>query len=301
MAEQIAVLHTNAKKLHHPHDVKKVDQKKTDKKTKSSKSETYNQVLNQELGQISSLCKEIGSTDGKGGAQKSDNNIKASGSDPLKRWRHHVIHDLPVMMAIYLLLMSGKGSYGYLAKIMANLGVSMADIKKFITAMKKLQDDINDFMKSKDKGDWASDAADIAKQEAALKGLLKQFGGKLGPDLVKSLGAFANTNLDKVVSDATAGMDPPCTTWADAASRPEALQKLHDFMTGPKGGSTPASVTTLIKNLSDLMNSLNTQNQGDIEKLNLATKKVDSLTKLFSASITMYKGLIQTLSNYSGS
>ena len=224
-----------------------------------------------------------------------------SGVDPVKKWRHHIIHDMPVMMAMYILLMSGQGSYGFLAKIMANLDISMSNIKKFITAMKKLQDDINDFIKSKDKGAWASDAADIAKQQALLKGFINQYGGMLGPTLVKSLSDFADTNLDKVVSDATAGMDPPCTTWADAASRPEALQKLHDFMTGPKGGSTPASVTTLIKNLSDLMNSLNTQNQGDIEKLNLATKKVDSLTKLFSASITMYKGLVQTLSNYSGS
>ena len=222
------------------------------------------------------------------------------GEKAFHNWVHDVIHNEPIMMAMYILLMSGSGSYGFLAKIMANLGVSMADIKKFVNDMKAIQDDINDLMTNKDPAEQAKDAADISAKQADLNGLIKTYGSKLGPELIKSLNSFANPggSLDKVISEATAGK---YTNWSDIAKDPSALKDVQKYLTGAGGGSAPSGVTTVFKNMSDLMGSLNTQNQADVEKLNLTTKKVDSLTKLFAASITMYKGLNQTLTNFSGS
>lgn len=248
----------------------------------------------------SSGSKLLGSADFvKSGMMHEKQAHKSSGSGT-SSWVHDVIHDEPIMMAMYVLLMSGSGSYGFLAKIMANLGVSMADVKKFVNDMKGIQDDINDFMTSKDPGQQSKDAADIAAKQADLNSLIQTYGSKLGPELIKSLQGFAGEgqSLDKVISDATKG---GCISWKNLAVNPQFFKKVQDFLTGPGGGAAPAGVTTVFKNMSDLLGSLNTQNQADVEKLNLTTKKVDSLTKLFAASITMYKGLNQTLTNYSGS
>lgn len=216
-------------------------------------------------------------------------------------WMHHIIHDCPIMMALYIVLMSGSGAYGFLAAIMGSLNVTMGDIEKFVNTLKDLQDTLNDFMSQKDPTKMAQDAAKIASLQSQLNDLTSKYGGKLGQDLINALKSFSGPgtgSLDQAINDATGGADK---SWSDLAKDPKNLQKVQDYFTGPKGGSAPAGATTVFKNMSDLMGSLNTQNQAEVEKLNLDTQKVDSLTKLFASSLTMYKGLIQTLSNYSGS
>ncbi len=236
-------------------------------------------------------------------ASKTSSKSSGSSSSGYHSWVHNVIHHEPIMMAMYVLLMSGSGSYGFLAKIMANLGVSMADVKKFVNGIKGVQDSINDLMTNKNPALQSKDAADIAAKQSSLNSLIKTYGSKLGPELIKSLSSFSGLgqSLDEVVSEATKGMKTPLPNWTAAADSPDALKAIQKYLTGPGGGSAPAGVTTVFKNMSDLLGSLNTQNQADVEKLNLTTKKVDSLTKLFAAAVTMYKGLNQTLTNYSSS
>ncbi|MCH9631991.1 MAG: hypothetical protein S4CHLAM6_03140 [Chlamydiae bacterium] len=271
------------------------------KKSKKS-DQSYKQILADQMNQISQACKMIGATNGKGGAQSvgasSSSATSKAAATAEKDWRRHVLKHDPIMMALYLLLMSGGGSYGYLAKIMSNLGVSMANIKKFVKDMKTIQDDVNDLMTNKSPSEQGDDAQSISDAQKDLNSLIKQYGSKLGPELIKSLSAFASPggSLDQIISEATKGA---CKSWSDVVSNPDDLQKVQEYLTGPGGGAAPAGVTTIFKNMSDLMGSLNTQNQADVEKLNLTTKKVDSLTKLFAASVTMFKGLNQTLTNYS--
>lgn len=232
-------------------------------------------------------------------AQQASHSVGAS-SGP-SSWMHHIIHDCPIMMALYVVLMSGSGAYGFLAAIMGNLNITMGDVQKFVDTIKNLQDSLNDFMTQKDPTKLAQDAANIAADQKQLNGLTAEYGNKLGPDLVKAIDSFAadgTGSLDQAISSATSGADK---SWEDLANDPKNLQKVQDYFTGPTGGSAPADATTVLKNISDLMGSLSTQNQAEVEKLNLETQKVDSLTKLFASSLTMYKGLIQTLTNFSGS
>ncbi|MCH9631992.1 MAG: hypothetical protein S4CHLAM6_03150 [Chlamydiae bacterium] len=238
---------------------------------------------------------------GQDSASQAPSKVSHSSDSVFHSWEHSVIHHEPIMMAMYVLLMSGSGSYGFLAKIMANLGVSMANIKKFVSDMKAIQDDMNDLMSNKSVSMQEDDARAIWDAQNNLNGLIKTYGSKLGSELRQSLSNFSNSggSLDQVVSEATKGMSTPLSNWKDASASSDAVAAIQKYLTGPGGGAAPAGVTTVFKNMSDLMGSLNTQNQADVEKLNLTTKKVDSLTKLFAASVTMYKGLNQTLTNYS--
>jgi len=196
--------------------------------------------------------------------------------------------------------MSSDGAYGYLAKIMGNLNVTMKDIGKFTDDIEKINNVLKDFLEETDIEELAKLAQQIAELSESLGGLLEEFGDKLGDALKERIEKFVKPGgtLDDAVKKANIGEH---TNWKDLAADPAACKKMQDYLTATAGGGVGEGATSLITNISQLLGALTTVNQGQLEKLNMTTKKVDSLTKLFSSAITMFKGLTQTLTQYSGS
>lgn len=276
----------------------------------SKNNQVYNQILTDELNQICSLCKEVGATDGHGGAQKTDLNnnnmheVEKShhSSAPSSQREKDLIEHGPIFLALLVVLFTGQdSSYHVLANDMGNLSNLMKDIQKYSNIIKKINDDLNNLMNGT--GNPQQIAQDIANQQKNLQDLLKNNKGAISPDLAKNIEDYCKPggDLDQVVAAATKGMTPPCSSWADAANNPAALQKIKDYLTNASGGSVGPAASTIFSTTSNLLGSLNTQDQAQVEKLNLLTQKVDSTTKLFSSCLTLFKGLTQTLTNFSGS
>lgn len=241
-------------------------------------------------------------------------NALGSSAGSYADWIHNVIHTAPIMMAIYIVLMSGQGAYGFLAKIMGEINGVMSNLKQYNADIQEIETALNDIMKN---GGTAADFQAVANGESDLNNLLGQPGAQqlLGDSLFNSLKQFCapgTGSLDQLINAATGGS---CTNWQDAAKAAGASptqdpddykkfttwqQDLTKYMTAPSGGAAPAPVTTVFSNISNLLGSLNTMNQAQMERLNLMSQKVDSCSKLFASCLTIYKGVAQTLTNYAG-
>lgn len=213
---------------------------------------------------------------------------------------YNIIHTAPIMMALYVMLMSSEGSYGYLAEIMGNLNKTMKEIGEVLDDMKGLNDKLSDFMSAEDPESLLELAREIRDLRESLSGLVKDKGDSLSDDIVERMNKYLDPKigtLDQMVAGmGVEGVD----TWDDILSNPDHCAKLQKYITADGGGAIPAPVTAAFNHYKGLVDTLTTQNSAQLQKLNMTTKKVDSLTKLFSAAVTMYKGITQTLTNYSG-
>ncbi len=290
-----------ASKLNQPNSSKSKSDPQSD--------QVYNQILNNQLSQICDLCHQVGATDGNGGAQKVDgnnNNVTQTqishSSAPSQQREKDLIDHGPIFLALMVVLFTGQdSSYHVLADAMGNLSNLMKNVQQYTNIVKQINDDLNNLMNGT--GNPQQIAQDLAQQQKNLQDLLNNNKGVLSPDLVKNIEDYCKPggDLDQVVAAATKGMTPPCSSWADAANNPAALQKIKDYLTNASGGSVGPAASTIFSTTSNLLGSLSTQNQAQVEQLNLLTQKVDSTTKLFASALTQFKGLIQTLTNYSGS
>lgn len=222
---------------------------------------------------------------------------KAIGAD-IKNY--NVIHTAPIMMALYTMLMSSDGAYGYLAEIMGNLNKTMKEIGEVLDNMKELNDKLSEFMSAKDPEELIGIAEEIGDLREALSSLVKGNDGSLSDDIITRMNKYLDPKtgtLDQMV----AGMGiEGVHTWDDLIGNSDNCAKLQKYITADGGGAIPAPVTAAFNHYKGLVDTLTTQNSAQLQQLNMTTKKVDSLTKLFSAAVTMYKGITQTLTNYSG-
>ncbi len=223
--------------------------------------------------------------------QSVSNNVNSNG------FVHQIVWNTPLLMAMYILLMSGQGAYGYLGDIMGNINDTLSDLQKFTSDVQKIQDDINQLMKNASTSNPSALVQDIAANQSDLQNLLAQYGDKLSPELIQDIKNFSTTSLNDVVSEATSGK---VLDWSDLSSNPAAIAQVQAYLTNESGGAAGQAATGVFKNMTDLLGGLNTQNSAQMEELNLITKKVDSLTQLFSSSATTFKTLIQLLTNYDG-
>lgn len=270
---------------------------------KKADSSAYEQILNDQLNQIINLCQEVGTTDGKDGAEKASNSSQTNGSGPLggisPSQENKIIHHDNIFYALLVVFYTGDNScYHVLAQKMGNINEILKEISSFNGDIQQIEDDLNKIMKGD--GNPADLANNIAKMQADLENLLQKDGSSLSPDLQKAIHQFCDSgtgSLDQLVKAATGGKD---TTWAQAANDPNAMKQIAAYMNGTGGGATPAAVTTVFSNISGLMGSLNTMNQAQMESLNLLSQKVDSTSKLLASAMTMFQGISQLLTNYAG-
>lgn len=268
-----------------------------------TKAEVYQQVLLQQLNEIVDHCRRIGSMDGKNdseevlGASEPKKNVKIQ---TRAQKEQEIIEHGPIFLALLVVLFTGENSsYHVLARNMSDINNLMKKISQFTDDVKSIQDDLSKLMDGK--GDLESITQDIVEKQKHLNELLIKEESALGSDMRRVLSDFIEKgkgSLDNLVDKATNGK---CSNWEDASKDGAILDQVKKYMTGEGGGPAGEGITTVVQNISQLLGALNTQNQGQIEKLNMITKKVDASTKLFSSVITMYKGLTQTLTSYSGS
>jgi len=94
------------------------------------------------------------------------------------------------------------------------------------------------------------------------------------------------------------------TTWQQFANDPNAKNSLPDiknYITGTGGGVIPKPATTALSDLSNLMGSIQSQNNGQVQELSMLEQQVNSDAQLFSSTVTLMKSMAQVLTNYSGS
>lgn len=239
------------------------------------------------------------------------NNVKSEFNEvakvPLKN--RYILYNAPIMMALFVLLMSKDGAYGYLANVMDNLNKTMKEIKKYTDDLTDINNYLSKFMDEPVPAKQLEYLKEIQKARDDIRKMLNENPETFGEDLREKLHNLVKQGgtLDNLVSEGTGlhGLDDLITV----SRTPEHengietghLKKLQDYMTSASGGSAGEGVTTTVSEISNLLGAVNTHNQAQLEKLNMITKKIDALTKLFSSAITMNKGLIQTLTQYSGS
>lgn len=223
---------------------------------------------------------------------------------PLKN--RYILYNAPIMMAMFVLLMSKDGAYGYLASVMSNLNATMKEIKKYTQGLTDINNSLSKFMKETDPEKQLELLKEIQKSRNDIRELLKANPETFGEDLRNKINDFVKPEgtLDDLLRKGSYNTLDGTIYWSQPPGeplKPDYMKQLQDYLTSSSGGAAGEGVTTTISEISNLLGAVNTHNQAQLEKLNMITKKIDALTKLFSSAITMYKGLIQTLTQYSGS
>ncbi len=280
-----------------------------EKQEKVMQATILHNLLHQMVGQIGDLCNQVGHTDGKGGAEKVEGHggVGATqdpkGTPPVDPATKALAHG-EVFLALLLILFDGPNSnYNCLAKNMGDLQKILNELKKFGDDSQQIQDALQAIMNGKG---TAADVKTLAAAEQNMQQMLEPAEVAklhLSPALVKALKTFSDPgtgDLDQLINKATGGK---CTNWQDLANNPDpaVIYKVKQYMAGAGGGSAPKPVTTALSDLSNLMSSIETQNQGQVQQLSLLQKNVDSDAQLFSSTVTLMKAMAQTLTNYSGS
>lgn len=268
-------------------------------KKSQSQPEIYNKLLSTSLEELIDQTKQLAQSK-EDHLQEIDNDKQGDAENVKSLKEKEIIKNGPIFLAILVVLFTGESSvYRVLATKMADLNGLMKKVGQFTDKIKDLQDEINKLMKGPENPEEV--ALRIAQYQKELNELVEKQGDAIGDSLLEKIKGFSSSksgSLDQIINEATLGK---YNRWDQISSDDDALKKVQSYLSGQGAGGAPEGVSTVTQNMSSLLGALNTQNQAHLEKLNMVTKKVDAATKLFASAISLFKGLTQTLTQYSGS
>ena len=238
---------------------------------------------------------------------------------------HYIIHHDPIFMAIMKVLMTGGDSVLHnLAATLAKLNKVKEKTQKVTMLIEKLQNLLTDISnlgpmpnpKNNIAGynAWIAKAKDytdrVAKVQAHLekvlnrKGVIKALGGK-DSELYQAMQKIPN-DFDGTLSEADGEKGDTFAQLADEfKTNPDGaagvFNKFQGEINNESGGPTGKGATGLFSDLSNGMTSLNSQSSAQQAQLNLQTQKVSADSKLFSSALSIYRGMIPSMTTYSGS